>query len=91
MTPQEQYIRDQRAWIKQTKIKQGDKVKVIATPSPESWPQDCSSSEAWQRYVGEVYVYDHSDNVGVVHLLPTRQKDLNKYGMPFFILAKIDE
>ena len=81
MTPEEQYIRDQRKWIKNCKLKVGDTVKVIskAEDGQSGWPTIWVPS--MDKVTGGMVTGINKDGI---------QIDDGAW-FPFFVLVKEDD
>lgn len=76
------YKKDQKAWLKQTGLKVGDKVRVIA----KAESQQCGWNNSWEdemdSYVGSVQeIKSIYSDIGI---------HLGGWRFPFFVLAKYD-
>ena len=98
MTSREQYIRDQRKWIKLNKLKVGDRVKVIAkaTDLQSGWGAEWVT-DMQVGHEGDVISLEHPGILGAGIAVSAETGLASGVGavpawwFPFFCLVKINE
>lgn len=91
MTEQEEYVANQKAWLKATGLQVGDMVKVIVKPELDSNFCCGGWTAGWSKdmYVGAIGIVTAVDNVHYPYAGIQIKHDGAHWWYPFYVLVKI--